>query len=255
MVTSITRTDGRRFSLGALMLAAVAGAALALLVSSLASSAHPPSRETAGGRREGAPVPAGAESAARQAQLLQQNSELRTALLAALARAPECDSPAPAPTPTPTPTPEASDEEQPFEAPSREEIGLKEKAQVTSLEKDLSQEPVDPVWAPSTEQATARVIAAHSSLHLEDITCRETLCRVRITHRDLAKRDEDVELLLGTTPGGGQAQVYTAPGDRTTVMYFSRKGMLLSSLSPPAPLVPPPPMDSGEDEAPAPRAN
>jgi hypothetical protein len=238
----------------AVTLAALAGAALVLVVGAIVLEVSPEARRratSAGGPCGSAAAITSDETARRQAQLVEQNSELKRALLAALARSSECDDKPARPPEPQMPLQDPTLEPDP-EAASPDEIVAQEKAQVVTLEREMSEEPVDPVWAPNTERATAQVIAAATTLHLEEVKCRESLCRVKVTHRDPSRRDEDIETLLGTTPGGGQARVYAPPGDRTTVMYFSRKGMLLSALSPPVPWVTPPPVDAVDGEAPSP---
>lgn len=248
----------RRFAMPLLLaLAAAAGAALALVVGAIAIQVGPwadRKATSAGCQCDGADGSAGDESR-RQSQL--ENDELRRAFLAALARDPGCDD-TPANQPDqPAPLEYPVEDQADLEVPSTEEIVAQEQAELASLLGELNQEPVDPVWAPVTEQATARAVAAAESMHLEEVTCRESLCRVRVTHRDLAKREDDVEKLLGVMPWGGQARVYAPTGDPTTVMYFSRKGMLLSALAPRVPSVLPPPIDpgGGQSQPPAPLAN
>lgn len=261
----MTRTnDAQRLSAPTLLgLGAACGIALTLTTGALAIRGGlwraPDATAT---RHAPAGDAAAADEAARQrAQLAKQNEELRRSLMDALARASGCDdapaartdspSTVPSDLPPQPPPPEARDD------PTPEEIVAQEKAEVVSLQGEISQEPVDPVWGPATEQATARRVAATQSMHLEEVTCRESLCRVRVTHRDLAKRDDDVEKLLQTASPGGQARVYAPADEPTTVMYFSRKGMLLSVMSPRPPWVPPPPVPpaAGAAEAPPQRAN
>lgn len=169
-----------------------------------------------------------AEASRREAQVMDQNAELRRALVAALARSYACEG-APSPSDSRLLS-EQSPEPEPAPLPSSPQNTTQEEAEVVSLQSELSREAVDPAWAPHTEQATERAIAATGSMQVQEVTCRQTLCRVAVTHSDLAKREEDVEKLLGSTLGAGQARVYAPSNEPTTVMYFSREGTLLSVL-------------------------
>jgi len=188
-----------------------------------------------------------AEPSSSYEQLVAQNAELKRALAAALSRGDRGDAGAACqPGPLAAQPPPAQTRNVPPTPPSPEETLAQEKADLVSLQDQVKQEPVDPVWAPRTEQAAARAIAATESMHLEEVTCRETLCRVRVTHRDLAAREHDVETLLGISEEGGQARVYAPADERTTVMYFTRKGNELSVLKPPRPMIPLPPLGTDE---------
>lgn len=228
--------SGPRYALPILLtLAAASGAALTLVVRATAVEVADTTKPVA--CQETALV--GVTNASRrEEELVTQNDELRRTLLAALAGASECNAP-PVGTPEPPPPPEASVEPHDSGPLGPEEIAEQEKREMASLQGELTDEQVDPVWAPRTEQATARAVAAIQSMHVEGVECRESLCQVRVTHRDLAHRDDDVEKLLGAMPGGGQARVYAPADAPTTVMYFSRRGMLLSVLSTPMPSLPP----------------
>jgi len=186
-------------------------------------------------------------------ELMAQNAKLKRALLAAMARGgrrdrePSCER---APLAAQAPPPEDDGVE--ATPPSPDEIRAQEKADLLTLQGQMDHEPVDPVWAPRTEQATERALAETGSMHVEEVTCRETLCRVRVTHHDLAAREHDVDVLLGIPPGGGQSRVYAPADDPTTVMYFSRRGNELSVLRPAMPLLPVPPPFDGEGSGPPP---
>lgn len=228
--------SGPRYALPILLtLAAASGAALTLVVRAVATEgddkASPVTCKETG-------VIGVAGASRREEELASQNGELRRALLAALAGGSECNAAPALPSETPPP-PAASIEQYRFDPPSPEEIAEQETKEMASLQGELNAEPVDPVWAPRMEQAAARAVAAVESLRVEGVECRESLCQVRVTHRDPAHRDDDVEKLLSTMPDGGQARVYAPADAPTTVMYFSRKGMLLSVLSPPTPSLPP----------------
>lgn len=252
-------SNERRFSLTILVtlvtLAAATGAVLTFIVGAIVIHGGPFANRKATARCQcdGADSAAGdgaEEAGEASARPMEKNGEVRRAFLAALARDPRCDD-TPANQPDAPTSPEfAAEDQEAFDMPSPEEIAEQEEAEVASLEGELNQEPVDPEWAPVTEQATARAIAATESMDLEDVTCGESLCRVQVTHRDFAQRDDDVEKLLGTMPPGGQARVYAPPDEPTTVMYFSRKGKELSVMTASAPWVPLPPLGSTDPAAP-----
>lgn len=263
----MTQTSkGASFSLAFVVfmmtLAAAAGAVLTVLVGTIAAQVGPRAD------RQAASEPCQCDNAERSAgdeasrELVDQEGEVRRAFLAALARNPRYDAasalpPEALPPPAvPAEYPEFSGEHQEGgEMPSPDDIVEQEwtseqqDAEAASLEGELNEEPIDPVWAPATEQATARAIAATGSMYLDDVTCRESLCRVRVTHRNLAARDDDVEKLLGTMPGGGQARVYAPHDEPTTVMYFSREGKQLTVLTPGVPWVPASPLDASSEVA------
>ncbi|HEY8927457.1 MAG TPA: hypothetical protein VIU64_23910 [Polyangia bacterium] len=117
---------------------------------------------------------------------------------------------------------------------SREEAAAQQKADAFTLDQQLQTEEVDPVWSPKLERQTTEAIArAGTSMHLDGVTCRETLCRAKVSHLDPKTRDEDVEKLLNMPVVAGQAMaVAPSNDDRSTVLYFSRRGTYLSVLQP-----------------------
>ena len=140
------------------------------------------------------------------------------------------DSPAPKAEPTAAPV-----------AISKEEILAKQKADAHTLDTQLSSEEVDPVWAPKVERATAEALAKlGGTMHLDEVTCRETLCRARLTHGDPRAHDEDVERLFNMPVLAGQALTMSPSDDpRNTILYFSRKGTTLSVMQPQMQVLPP----------------
>lgn len=119
--------------------------------------------------------------------------------------------------------------------PSAEERQAKEQADADALDAQLGAEEVDPFWAPRTERATADAVARlGNDLRVAEVTCRESLCRARLIHRDARLAASDLEGLLNMSVIGGEAMVISPPGEAGgTVLYFSRKGMSLSVLQPP----------------------
>lgn len=128
----------------------------------------------------------------------------------------------------------ANDPPDAFE-PSAEERQAKEQADADALDAQLRGEEVDPFWAPRTERATADAVARlGNDLRVAEVTCRESLCRARLIHRDARLADADLEGLLNMSVIAGEAMVIRPPGDAGgTVLYFSRKGTSLSVLQPP----------------------
>lgn len=124
---------------------------------------------------------------------------------------------------------------------SKEELLAKQKADAHTLDVQLGSEEVDPVWAPKVERATTEALARlGGNMRLEEVTCRETLCRARVAHADPSAHDQDVERLFNLPVLAGQA-VALSPADdpRNTVLYFSRKGTTLSVLQPEMRMLPP----------------
>jgi hypothetical protein len=119
--------------------------------------------------------------------------------------------------------------------PSKEEAAAQRKADAFTLDQQLQTEEVDPVWSPKLERQTAESIAQiGNGLYLDQVTCRETLCRAKVSHQDAKTREDDVEKLLNLPVVAGQAMVVTPSNDdRSTVVYFSRKGTYLSVLEQP----------------------
>jgi hypothetical protein len=71
------------------------------------------------------------------------------------------------------------------------------------------------------------------SVHLDEVTCRETLCRAKLTHLDPKAHEADMDRLLTLPVIAGQALAFAPSNDdRNTVLYFSRKGTSLSVLQP-----------------------
>lgn len=132
---------------------------------------------------------------------------------------------------------------QPFyEQPLSEAENLAmQKADAHTLDTQLASEEVDPVWAPKLERATVDSLTRTGrTMHLDEVTCRETLCRAKVTHLDPRTHDEDLNRLLDMEVLAGQALAFSPSKDgRNTVLYFSRKGMSLSVLQPSMPMPPP----------------
>lgn len=147
----------------------------------------------------------------------------------------------PAPTPAAPPAAEAGGTIKELEI-SQEEVLARQKADAYTLDAQLASEEVDVQWAAKVErQMTDGIERLGPKMHLEDLTCRETLCRARITHGEPNARGEDVESLLSLSIFPGQAVAYGTPDDRrSTVLYFSRKGTTLSVLQPPVHMTLPP---------------
>jgi hypothetical protein len=151
--------------------------------------------------------------------------------------------------PSTTQEPEPSQGEVPPDPPgaagpvSKEEAAAQQKADAFTLDQQLQTEEVDPVWSPKLERQTTEAIAGAGSMHLDGVTCRETLCRAKVSHLDPKTRDEDVEKLLNMPMVAGQAMaVAPSNDDRSTVFYFSRRGTYLSVLQPATPPSLPPEM-------------
>lgn len=125
---------------------------------------------------------------------------------------------------------------------SKEERLAKQKADAYALDTQLGSEEVDTRWGAKVERQLTEVFARLGpKLHLDDLTCRETLCRARITHLDPNARDDEVERILSLGIFPGQATAYGSPEDpRSTVLYFSRRGTTLSVLQPPVHMALPP---------------
>jgi hypothetical protein len=131
-------------------------------------------------------------------------------------------------------------------AASKEEILAKQRSDAHTLDAQLGSEEVDPVWAPKVERATSEALARlGSNMHLDEVTCRETLCRARVSHADPRAHDEDVEHLFNMPVLAGQALALSPADDpHNTVLYFSRKGTMLSVMQPPIRVLPPPGLSS-----------
>lgn len=144
------------------------------------------------------------------------------------------------PADNPPPPPKAEPPAPPVTV-SKEEILAKQKADAHTLDAQLGSEEVDPVWAPKVERATTEALARlGGSMHLDEVTCRETLCRARVTHSDPRAHDEDVERLFNMPVVAGQALTLSPADDpRNTILYFSRKGTTLSVLQPQMQVLPP----------------
>jgi len=163
------------------------------------------------------------------------------ATIAAAQREPETPPGASLPNVPAESPPPAPDQPTPPVAPSKEELLAKQKADAHTLDAQLGSEEVDPVWAPKVERATTEALARlGGNMHLEDVTCRETLCRARVTHADPRAHDEDVERLFSMPVLAGQALALSPTDDpRNTLLYFSRKGTALSVMQPPMRMLPP----------------
>jgi hypothetical protein len=137
-------------------------------------------------------------------------------------------------------------------APSREELVAQRKAEAATLDAQLDREPVDAHWAAQVERDAANaILRLQKNVRLEAVTCRETLCRAKVTHLDPGREDEDVEGLLNMPIGFGQAFV-TPNEDQSTSVYFSRAGKTLSVLQVAPGSNPPPSAESATLQGPTP---
>lgn len=123
--------------------------------------------------------------------------------------------------------------------PSKEEILARERADALTLDTELSTEEVDPFWATKFERETTEAVGRLGPhVRLDEVTCRETICRARVRHLDPGARGADVDRLLSLPVIAGQAVAYAPPeNEAATVLYFSRKGTTLSVLQPPPRMV------------------
>jgi len=174
----------------------------------------------------------GPETATARASL--EKGEREAAFLRALAAAKAAEGregckPAPVPT----------EEEKAAEREAREKERLAEqarrylKANVETLEEDLRNEKVDVEWARKTEEAARRAVAStRHGMRLEEVTCRTTFCRGRVTHADSSLRETDVMDLVAVPEFSGQVFPYAPDeeGEATTI-YFARPGHTLSVMS------------------------
>lgn len=168
-----------------------------------------------------------------------QNRELGAALLRALAAAKaeeprlECR---PAPEPEPT---EEEAERAAALSDARDAEGTSErarrfmKADVAALEAELRSEKIDADWARTTEEAAKRAIAsAATGMRLDEVTCRSTFCRARVTHVDASMRGSDLTELLRFPELSVQMLPYApVEEEESTVIYFAREGHTLSVMS------------------------
>jgi hypothetical protein len=131
---------------------------------------------------------------------------------------------------------------------AEEESQASSAAAMARLDTQLIGEAVDPSWATRLEQAATSAARA-AGLTLDEVTCRETLCRARLSHRDARTRDDEITSLLAAPDlATSQAYFYAPPGDSTTTIYFSRKGQPLVLHDPPRPALPPLPDFARSDE-------
>jgi hypothetical protein len=162
-----------------------------------------------------------------------QNGEMVAALIRALAAASADERREEGP---PPPAPSAANE---LAAHDRDAEGPSERAarfmegNVETLEAELRDEKVDVDWAKQTEEAATRIVAKMTSgMRLEEVKCRATLCRARVTHVDPSMRGDDLMQLLGAPEMSTQMLPYApAEDEATTVIYFARQGHTLSVLS------------------------
>jgi hypothetical protein len=168
-----------------------------------------------------------------------QNREMAAAVIRALATANADERREDCP---PPPAPREADERAPDD---RDAEGTSERAarfmegNVETLEAEFRDEKVDTDWAKQTEEAATRTVAKMTSgMRLEEVKCRATLCRARVTHADPSMRGNDLMQLLGAPEMSAQMLPYAPAEDEpTTVIYFARQGHTLSVLSagPPSP--------------------
>lgn len=172
-----------------------------------------------------------------------QNRELGAALLRALAAA-KADEPRQECSPTHVPEPTEEEAERAAAlSDARDAEGVSErarrfmKADVAALEAELRAEKIDAEWAKKTEQAATRAIAATTTgMRLDEVTCRSTFCRARVTHADASMRGSDVTELLRFPELSVQMLPYVpVEEEETTVLYFAREGHTLSVMSSDAP--------------------
>lgn len=115
---------------------------------------------------------------------------------------------------------------------SEEELFAMQSSEVDRLETQLGAETADVAWATRTEQAMVETARLVDTVTLDEVTCRETLCRARVTHHDPSTRPTDLLRLMAGRKSG-QMVSYVPDEEWTTVMYFSREGRDLPELQPP----------------------
>jgi hypothetical protein len=160
-----------------------------------------------------------------------QNGEMAAALIRALAtanadeRREECP-------PAPGEADELAAHDRDAEESSERAARFME-GNVETLETEFRDETVDVDWAKQTEEAATRTVAKMTSgMRLEEVKCRSTLCRARVTHAEPRLRGDDIMQLLGAPEMSAQMLPYApAEDEATTVIYFARQGHTLSVLS------------------------
>ena len=135
---------------------------------------------------------------------------------------------------------------------SEEEIRANRQKEIATLENELASEPVDPDWAVKMEKITEEAVAElGGDLELEEVTCRKTFCRARLTHPDPTTRSNDIDRLTLTPELSTQLTFYVPPdNENATVMYFAREGHTLSVYSLKIPDLPLPEGMEGQIELP-----
>ncbi|MFZ5892054.1 MAG: hypothetical protein ACOY0T_13445 [Myxococcota bacterium] len=199
-----------------------------------------------------------AQQEERIAELNRQLTEARTnqsqnSWVAALALRQREDTPTTNAQPANVPAPEpASVDLNAIDSPegpvTPDELLAAQRFEVDRLEKQFKEEPLDEAWAPGAtkrvEEVSARLPAG---MRLERVSCRSSMCRVELSHRDPQTRNENLRALAAASPFQGGIYV-DVPEDarKPSVAYFSRPGHELAAFADAAPLLTAPELTRGE---------
>ena len=115
----------------------------------------------------------------------------------------------------------------PGAAPSAEEVAARDRRHFAAIDRKLAAEPIDPSWAPATEQVIAATLRqpAFGDVRLLSASCHATLCRFEVSHGSLREQRRFGSLLLTRLPALPSGSMHRGEGQELhTIVYVAREG-------------------------------
>lgn len=107
-------------------------------------------------------------------------------------------------------------------------------AEIEEMEQRMAAETADGEWSRPAQGRIADAVARMEGVELRDATCRQTMCRVELSHTDPSRRVEVLNDLKFTAPFNTEG--FIAPGGTPehpqSIVYVAREGHALPHPSP-----------------------
>jgi hypothetical protein len=113
--------------------------------------------------------------------------------------------------------------------PDKETAEEQQARYAETIEQSLDAQAVDRTWSQATEAKMAEVIKGIEGVELVAATCKQTVCRVELSHSDPARIAEAIDDLRFTRPFATEGIIIYSgpPEDRQSTLYIAREGYSL----------------------------
>lgn len=113
--------------------------------------------------------------------------------------------------------------------PDEETAEEQQARQAETIEQSLTAQAVDRTWSQATEANMAEVVEGMEGVELVAATCKETVCRVELSHSDPARVAEVIDDLRFKRPFATEGLILYSgpPDDRHSTLYIAREGYSL----------------------------